>query len=45
MKDRGVSVRGIADELNQLGIKASRGGEWNPTQVQRLLVKLGMSGG
>jgi DNA invertase Pin-like site-specific DNA recombinase len=40
MKARGVSVRGMVSELNQLGIKASRGGEWTPCQVQRLLVKL-----
>lgn len=42
MKARGVSVRGIADELNALGIKAARGGQWNATQVQRLLAKLGV---
>jgi DNA invertase Pin-like site-specific DNA recombinase len=42
MKARGVSVRGIADELNALEIKAARGGQWNATQVQRLLAKLGV---
>lgn len=40
MKARGASVRGIADELNALGIEAARGGQWNATQVQRLMVKL-----
>lgn len=35
-----TSVRKIADELNERGILAARGGEWQPTTVVRLLARL-----
>jgi DNA invertase Pin-like site-specific DNA recombinase len=31
------SLRQIADVLNERGIKAPRGGDWSPVQVQRVL--------
>lgn len=34
------SLRQIAAVLNERGIKAPRGGEWSPVQVQRVLVKV-----
>jgi len=37
---RGLSQRAMCDELNQLGIKTARGGEWSQIQLQRVLVKL-----
>jgi hypothetical protein len=35
-----TSIRRIAEELNQRGILAPRGGEWQPTTVVRLLARL-----
>ena len=35
-----TSVRKIADELNERGIVATRGGAWQPTTVARLLDRL-----
>jgi DNA invertase Pin-like site-specific DNA recombinase len=35
-----TSIRKIAEELNQRGILAPRGGEWQPTTVVRLLARL-----
>ena len=35
-----TSVRKIAEELNNRGILAPRGGEWQPTTVVRLLARL-----
>jgi hypothetical protein len=35
-----TSIRKIAEELNERGILAPRGGEWQPTTVVRLLVRL-----
>ena len=41
IKHSGItSVRAIADELNQQGITAPRGGQWHPTAVARLLSRL-----
>lgn len=40
MQDRGLSQRAIAMELNQLGIKTPRGGQWSLYQVQRLLTRV-----
>lgn len=37
MRARGLSQRQMVEELNVLGIKASRGGEWSLLQVQRVL--------
>lgn len=40
IRDQGVlSLAGIARELNQRGIPTSRGGQWQATQVRRVLVK------
>jgi DNA invertase Pin-like site-specific DNA recombinase len=36
-KADGVSVRKIADRLNEAGIPSKRGGQWHPTAVARLL--------
>lgn len=41
MKARGLSQRGIAAELNSIGIRTPKGGEWKLTQVQRVLATLG----
>ena len=35
-----TSVRGVTEELNRQGTNASRGGEWHPTAVARLLSRL-----
>lgn len=40
MQTRGLSQRKIAEELNSVGIPASRGGSWNLAQVQRILARL-----
>jgi DNA invertase Pin-like site-specific DNA recombinase len=37
MKVRGLSQRGMCAELNQLGIKTARGGEWSLIQLQRVM--------
>jgi len=36
----GMTQRGMVDELNKLGVKTSRGGEWSLIQLQRVLSKL-----
>jgi DNA invertase Pin-like site-specific DNA recombinase len=40
-----TSIRKIAEELNQRGILAPRGGEWQPTTVVRLLARLSVQAG
>jgi DNA invertase Pin-like site-specific DNA recombinase len=40
MKARGLSQRAMCDELNQLGIKTARGGEWSLIQLQRVIKKI-----
>ena len=40
-----TSVRKIAEELNNRGILAPRGGEWQPTTVVRLLARLSVQAG
>ena len=40
-----TSVRKIAEELNNRGILAPRGGEWQPTTVVRLLARLRVQAG
>ncbi|KJZ37203.1 recombinase family protein [Pseudomonas fluorescens] len=37
------TLQGVADCLNKKGQKTSRGGEWNPTTVRRLMISLGLS--
>jgi DNA invertase Pin-like site-specific DNA recombinase len=40
MKVRGLSQRAMCEELNQLGIKTARGGEWSLIQLQRVVNRL-----
>lgn len=37
LRDRGLSYRHIADELNARSIATARGGDWGPSQVHRLV--------
>jgi DNA invertase Pin-like site-specific DNA recombinase len=39
-KSAGLSQREMVDELNKLGIKTVRGGEWSLAQLQRVLARL-----
>ena len=39
-KGQGISQRKIVEELNRLGVKAPRGGEWSLMQLQRVIKKL-----
>lgn len=40
LRQSGATLQGIADELNQAGIPAARGGLWHAKQVQRMLRRL-----
>jgi DNA invertase Pin-like site-specific DNA recombinase len=40
LRSRGLSQRAIVAELNKLGTKTPRGGEWSLIQVQRVLARL-----
>ena len=40
LMSRGLSQRAMVAELNKLGIKAPRGGNWSLVQLQRLLGRL-----
>ena len=40
LKERGFSQRDIALELNKMGVRTAKGGEWNQTQVQRVMIRL-----
>jgi DNA invertase Pin-like site-specific DNA recombinase len=40
MKARGLSQRAMCDELNKLGIKTARGGEWSLIQLQRVMSRI-----
>jgi DNA invertase Pin-like site-specific DNA recombinase len=40
MKTRGMSQRAMVEELNTLGIKTARGGQWGLVQFQRVLKRL-----
>lgn len=40
MKIRGLTQRAMVDELNQLGVKTSRGGQWSQVQLQRVMSRL-----
>lgn len=40
MKARGLTQRAMCAELNQLGIKTAKGGEWSLVQLQRVMVRL-----
>lgn len=39
-KDRGLSQRAQVSELNALGIKTSKGGQWSLVQLQRVMARL-----
>ncbi|MDP1614891.1 MAG: recombinase family protein [Methylococcales bacterium] len=40
MKARGLAQRAMCDELNELGVKTAKGGEWGLIQLQRVIKKL-----
>lgn len=40
MVARGLTQRAMVDELNRLGIKTARGGEWSQVQLQRVIARL-----
>lgn len=40
MTARGLSQRGMTDELNAIGVPAPRGGQWRLAQVQRVIQRL-----
>lgn len=39
MKSQGMSLRGIASELQKLGVRTARGGEWTATAVKNVLAR------
>ena len=41
-REQGMSQRAIAEELNNVGITAPRGGEWKLIQVQRVMNRLSL---
>lgn len=43
LQNAGMSLRGIADRLNLMGLKTARGGTWGPVQVQRVIKRFGDS--
>jgi DNA invertase Pin-like site-specific DNA recombinase len=40
MQARKLSLRGMAAELNAIGVNASNGGQWSAVQVQRAITRL-----
>lgn len=40
LKDAGNSLQQIAEALNAAGVPTARGGQWHPSQVQRVLKRL-----
>lgn len=40
LRDRGASLRKIAQALNEAGITTARGGQWQPVQVKRVLDRI-----
>ena len=40
LQNAGMSLRGIAERLNQMGVKTARGGQWGPVQVQRVIQRV-----
>ena len=40
MKARGLTQRAMCDELNSLGVKTAKGGEWGLIQLQRVMKRL-----
>ncbi len=41
LRDAGKTFREIAGELNRAGVQTARGGSWQPSQVMRVLERLG----
>lgn len=41
LRDAGRSLREIAEELNRAGVETARGGSWQPSQVKRVIERLG----
>jgi DNA invertase Pin-like site-specific DNA recombinase len=41
LRDAGRTLREIAEELNRAGVETARGGSWQPSQVKRVLERLG----
>lgn len=41
MRDAGKSLREIAAELNKANVQTARGGEWQASQIKRMLERLG----
>ena len=41
LRDAGRSLREIAEELNRAGVETARGGRWQPSQVKRVIERLG----
>ena len=39
-KGQGLSQRAMVDELNKLGVRTARGGEWSLIQLQRVMTRL-----
>lgn len=39
MKARGLSQRVMCEELNDLGIKTAKGGQWSLVQLQRIIAR------
>ena len=37
LRERGMTLQQIADTLNQMHVKTSRGCQYNPTQVKRVV--------
>lgn len=40
MRARGLSQRGMVEELNNLGVKAAKGGKWSLVQLQRTIANI-----
>ncbi len=40
MKARGLTQRAMCEELNSLGVKTAKGGQWSLIQLQRIIVRL-----
>jgi len=40
LREAGRSLREIAEELNKAGVETARGGQWQPSQVKRVLGRL-----
>ncbi|SIO00719.1 recombinase family protein [Vannielia litorea] len=43
LRQNGLSLRAIAEELNRVGVKTARGGQWQASQVKRVLERLDAS--